>query len=404
MTLGERTAYAGPVSAIEGIERRLKARLWGDPVRPGDVMIALGAAAIQIAGTYFAARHQPTRRSLDALAFFLLAVGPAGLLIRRRYPVVVLAVAFASTHAYSVIGYGRGPIFASLIVAFFTAIMRGHRFAAMVSLPLGYVSFLWLGWALGRERAPTLAAALGLAAWLLVLFSAAEIRRVRRDRALEAQRTREEEAKRRAGEERMRIARELHDVLAHNISLINVQAGVALHLIDERPEQARTALAAIKQASKDALREMRSVIDVLRQVDDEEPRTPTAGLSELDDLVARAAQAGLPVRTEVEGNARPVPPEVDLAALRIVQEALTNVRRHAGSATAMVLVAYGDRDLTVQVDDDGPGGTNATASGGGKGLIGMRERVAALGGEIEAGPRPGGGFRVRARLPLDGEA
>src|SRR5439155_18889212 len=145
MTLGERTAYAGPVSAIEGIERRLKARLWGDPVRPGDVMIALGAAAIQIAGTYFAARHQPTRRSLDALAFFLLAVGPAALLIRRRYPVVVLAVAFASTHAYSVIGYGRGPIFASLIVAFFTAIMRGHRFAAMVSLPLGYVSFLWLG-------------------------------------------------------------------------------------------------------------------------------------------------------------------------------------------------------------------------------------------------------------------
>lgn len=208
--------------------------------------------------------------------------------------------------------------------------------------------------------------------------------RATEQRAVEAERTREEEARRRASEERLRIARELHDVLAHNISLINVQSGVALHLIDERPEQARTALVAIKQASKDALREVRSTLGALREVDEEPPRSPTPSLARLDDLAARVAVAGLEVRTRVAGEARPLPAGVDLAAFRIVQEALTNVARHAGPATATVQVTYGERDLTVQVDDDG-GGAPGEAAPGGSGILGMRERAAALGGELEAG-------------------
>jgi signal transduction histidine kinase len=216
---------------------------------------------------------------------------------------------------------------------------------------------------------------------------------------------REEEARRRASEERLRIARDLHDVLAHNISLINVQAGVALHLMGERPEQARTALSAIKQASKDALTELRSVLDILRGGDEHAPRAPAPTLARLDDLVSQAAAAGLAVRTEIEGEARPVPSGLDGAAFRVLQEALTNVARHAGPATAIVRLSYGERDLTVQVDDDGLGpasqGGHATL-GSGRGIVGMRERVTALGGELEAGPRPGGGFRVRARLPLGG--
>ena len=213
---------------------------------------------------------------------------------------------------------------------------------------------------------------------------------------------REEESRRRASEERLRIARELHDALGHHISLINVQAGVALHLMDERPEQARTALSAIKQASKEALTELRSVLDVLRQVDEQAPRTPTPTLARLEELISQSVAAGLDVRAETQGEVRPLPFGVDVAAYRIVQEALTNVARHAGPAAATVRIAYGERDVTVQVEDDGRGPPSHGSSGSGKGLLGMRERVATLGGELEAGPRPDGGFRVRARLPLEG--
>jgi signal transduction histidine kinase len=196
----------------------------------------------------------------------------------------------------------------------------------------------------------------------------------------------------------------LHDVLAHNISLISVQAGVALHLMEERPEQARTALSAIREASKEALTEMRSVLGVLRQVDEEAPRAPSAGLSRLDSLIEGAEAAGLQVRTDIEGTPRPLPAAVDLAAFRIIQEALTNVARHAGQAATEVRIRYGERDLILQVDDDGRGGGPLMLSGGrGTGVAGMRERATALGGELQAGPRPGGGFRVWARLPLEGQ-
>jgi signal transduction histidine kinase len=367
-----------------------------------DLAIALGICAAQVLFTHLAARSQADREPLDALAYALLAAGPIALVARRRYPVAVLFFVLGVTLAYWVIGYGRGPIFFALIVAFFTAVITGHRLAAILDLVLGYIGFLWLPYALGRAGAPSLAAGLGLGAWLLVLLSAAEFLRVRKERGLEAARIREEEARRRAGEERLRIARELHDALGHHISLINVQAGVALHLMEEHPEQTRASLSAIKQASKEALTELRSVLDILRQVDEPAPRTPTPTLRQLDDLVSRAAAAGLEVRTESAGEVRPVPFGVDVAAFRIVQEALTNVARHAGPASATVRIAYGEHDLTVQVDDDGRGPGGHGTPGSGKGILGMRERVGALGGELEAGPRAEGGFRVRARLPLDG--
>jgi signal transduction histidine kinase len=367
-----------------------------------DVGLAVAVGVAQVVGTYFAgSRHsQSGRKGLDALAFVLLAAGPAALVARRRAPALVLATVFGATLAYDLIGYPRGPIFLALIVAFVTAVRAGRRRAAWSLLAIGYVSFVWLSYLIGWDPRPDWGEILGVAAWLLVLGTVTEVARGRRERAVEAWHAREEEARRRASEERVRIAQELHDVLAHNISLINVQAGVALHLMDEQPEQARSALTAIKGASKEALSELRSVLGVLRQDDEEAPRSPAPRLDRLDGLVSRAQTAGLTVRTEVEGTPRPLPAGVDLAAYRIVQEALTNVTRHAGAAAATVRVVYGEGAVTVEVDDDGRG-PGSRAPGGGNGIPGMRERAAALGGVLEAGPRPGGGFRVRAWLPVD---
>jgi signal transduction histidine kinase len=366
-----------------------------------DLAITVAVGLLQVFGTHLAARGQHEREPLDAAGYILLAAGPVALLARRRFPVAVYAVVFSATLAYSVIGYPRGPIFFSLLVAFFTVVITGHRLVAILGLAAGYFAFLWLAYLLDREPAPSTAAIVGLAAWLLVILSAAEFVRVRRERAVEMARIRQEEARRRASEERLRIARELHDALGHHLSLINVQSGVALHLNEQLPEQVRSALHAIRSASKEALAELRSVLEILREGDEQAPRSPTPTLARLDNLVAQAAAAGLEVRTKTMGEARPLPFGVDVAAFRIVQEALTNVTRHAGPATATVQVTYGERDLIVQVDDDGRGSVQSVKSGSGRGILGMRERVAALNGELEAGSRPEGGFRVRARLPLD---
>ena len=367
-----------------------------------DLAIAAVVAFVQFPGTYFGAEAQTDRADLNALAFALVAVGPIALLFRRRYPVSVLLVIFAATLTYWTTDFPRGPIFFGLIVAFVTVVMAGHRVVAIVVALAGWLAFPWLPYLAGNDDRPSLAGTLGLLAWLLVLLGFGEIARVSKARAAEAQRTREEEARRRASDERLRIARELHDVLAHNISLINVQAGVALHLMDEHPEQARTALTAIRQASKDALGGLRSGLEVLRHSGEEAPLTPQPGLDELDRIVSQAAAAGLEVRVAIEGAPRTLPSEVDLAAFRIVQEAVTNVARHAGQATASVRVAYGDHDVTVQIDDDGRGAIPLPAAGAGSGITGMRERTIALGGRLDVGPRPGGGFRVRAQLPVDG--
>jgi signal transduction histidine kinase len=304
-----------------------------------------------------------------------------------------------------------------------SAIMMGRRAFAWGVLVVAYPAFAWLPSLVPDEveKARSLADAAANIAWLPLVGAATEIARMRLERRAERANAAREEARRRASEERLRIARELHDVLAHNISLINVQSGVALHLLDERPGQARPALQAINQASEEALGELRSVLDVLSRGLGEDgahgepgawaPRVPTAGLRDLDGLVRRARAAGLDVHLAVEGQARPLPGGVDLAAFRIVQEALTNVVRHAGGgAKATVRLVYAPAELLVQVDDDGEGLESApdrqpTDSDrhirrSGRGIAGMGERVHALGGTFAAGPRPGRGFRVRARFPL----
>ena len=225
------------------------------------------------------------------------------------------------------------------------------------------------------------------------------------ERALAAERSREDEALRRAGEERIRIARELHDILAHRISMISVQSGVGAHLMERRPEEARRALLAINEASKEALQELRATLGVLRQVDEPDPRTPAPGLAQLTGVIASTTAAGVDVRLDVSGEPRDLPAGVDLAAYRIIQESLTNVVRHARAATARIAIAYRRADVLIEIEDDGRGTADiGHETPGGNGMLGMRERATALGGELEAGPQAGGGFRVTARLPLDGAA
>jgi signal transduction histidine kinase len=379
------------------------------PGWPTDLAVVVLVGVVQLALTSLAAHRQPERQALDLVAYLLLVAGPVALFWRWRSPALVLGVVMAASVLYFALGYPYGPAWLALIVAFWTAVTGGARRAAWVTAFAGLAAYFALAPVLDRgapvASVPAVIAHLG---WLLVVLAVAEVALAARQRRQAAEQSQAEEARRRAGEERMRIARELHDVLAHNISLINVQAGVALHLMDEQPGQSRSALVAIKQASNDALGELRSVLDVLRQGDEAPPRTPASGLAHLDRLVAGAEATGLEVRTRVEGTPRPLPAGTDLAAFRIVQESLTNVTRHAGPASATVLVRYGPADLTVQVDDDGRGpapgggaGPAGTAKGNGNGIRGMRERVATLGGELTTGPRPGGGFRVQARLPLE---
>jgi len=374
-----------------------------------DLRLALGVAVAQVVLTTFVAGHQHTAHgSFGVGAIALLAAAGLALAARRIAPVATLAAALALTLAYELADYADGPVFIALIAAFVNAWLSGHRVAGGVSLVLGWAAFGFGVDLVHGRPLPSAGPLLAVAAWLGVIAAVSEVVRgrraaqaVARERAAAAERARADEARRRRGEERLRIARELHDVLAHDISLINVQAGVALHLLDERPGQARDALAAIKHASKDALGELRSVLEALR-TDEHAPRAPTAGLARLGDVVDGAAAAGLAIETEIEGEPAPLPAAVDLAALRIVQEALTNVIRHAGAARAAVRLRYERAALLVEVADGGRGAAadGAGQDGGGNGIAGMAERAASLGGTLEAGPRPGGGFRVRARLPL----
>ncbi|MEU0396909.1 sensor histidine kinase [Streptomyces sp. NPDC006208] len=366
-------------------------------------MSTLALTVFVMVGTHFAAQGQD-REPLDAFARVLLLVGPVLCLFRHRCPVAVLLGVAATAFVYFAGGYPYGPVFLTLAVAAFAAVVSGHRRAAWWTLGVLWAGHLliahWLYRSLppGTDDAAPWAQELVITAWVVAILAAAELVRVRREVWARERAERAAAERRRADEERLRIARELHDVLAHSISVINVQAGVGLALLDSDPEQARTALTTIKAASKEALGEVRQVLDTLR-APGAAPRAPAPGLARLPELVEQAASTGLRVDVATEGEPRPLSPGADLAAFRIVQEALTNVVRHSGSRTARVRIVHTPGGLSLQVDDDGPA-TGSDAGGSGNGLAGMRERAAALGGTIVAGPRPDGGFRVRADLPV----
>ncbi|WP_412075042.1 sensor histidine kinase [Streptomyces xanthophaeus] len=365
---------------------------------------SLFVAVFAQVGSGWAAQAQTGRAALDWFGRLLLLLGPLLLVWRHRYPVAVAYGVSAVTLVYVGAGYPYGPVFVSLALACFAAVVAGRREAAWGAVGLLWAGHLLIGHWLYRWLPPAgdgpapWAQEVAVTAWVLAILAVSELVRTRREQWARERAERAAADRRRVGEERLRIARELHDVLAHSISVINVQAGVGLALLDSDPEQARTALTTIKAASKEALGEVRQVLDTLR-APGEAPRTPAPGLDRLPELVEQAAAAGLTVEVTVDGEARGLPPGVDLAAFRIVQEALTNVVRHSGARTARVRLAWRPRLLELRVDDDGPA-TGAPAGGSGNGLVGMRERAGALGGGIEAGPRPDGGFAVVARLPM----
>ena len=394
-------------------------RPWGPPGRrwlkqtPGSTTLpwlsSLAVLVIQQVGSQAAAANQEGMRlPLDGFARLLLTVGPLLLLFRHRAPRTAAFGTAAAATVYLGAGYAYGPVFLSVVVACFAAVVAGRRYAAWGALGLIWAGHLVIAHLLYRWLPPTgdgppgWESELVAAAWVAAIVAGAELARTRRHEWERRLAEEEESERRRVDEERLRIARELHDVLAHSISVINVQAGVGLALLDSDREQARTALTTIKTASKEALGEVRQVLDTLR-APGAAPRAPAPGLDRLTELTEQAADAGLQVTTATEGTATQLPPGADLAAFRIIQEALTNVVRHSGSRTAHVRLRYGTGEFRIDVDDDGPalkaGPDSAGGTGGGNGLVGMRERAAALGGTADAGPRGDGGFRVTARFP-----
>jgi signal transduction histidine kinase len=367
-----------------------------------DAAIAVGVTVVQLGATYADSSRHGGADQVGTLSYVLLAVGGTALILRRRYPVGVLAVVLATTLWAA--GQNGRAIYLALIVAFFSAVLAKKRVAAIASLVIGYAASVW-PFLIGESGHPSAVFAVGLAAGLIFLLSAAELIRSRNQRTAALARSRTEELRRLAGEERMKMARDLHDVVAHNISVINVQANTALHLMDRQPERARLALTTINEVSKQALVELRSVLGVLRDVDESAPRSPSPGLARLDDLVDSAAAAGLTVHVEPPDGPAPLPAEVDLAAYRIVQEALTNSARHSAGSTATVRISQRSGGLRVEVTDNGkgrPGGSGSgSRTGSGHGIAGMTERAKVLGGTLRAGPRPDGGFEVQAWLPVD---
>lgn len=374
--------------------------------------LALAVLVCMVAGSFAEPNgpHGPTfgTRTPEVRSALLMVVAAAALVYRRREPMAVLAVTGALSVVELVAGDPAAPVSMSAVIALYTVAARTDRpttwrvgLLTMAALTGAAMSFGTLPW-YAQEN-------LGLFAWTGMAAAAGDAVRSRRafidairERAERAERTREEEAGRRVAEERLRIARDLHDVVAHHIALVNVQAGVAAHVMDRRPDQAKEALAHVREASRSALNELRATVGLLRQSGDPEaPTEPAPGLGVLTELVTTFRQAGLTVEVARADDGPAPPAAVDLAAYRIIQESLTNVRKHAGEdARAEVSVVRVGATLEVTVLDNGTAPAAPEDDGGGHGLIGMRERVAALGGALTAGPRYGGGFRVQAILPL----
>jgi len=331
--------------------------------------------------------------------------------VRRLWPIPVLVVVVAASVAMLAIGDGKDPS-AVVALAFYVVAVR-YPWRTSAAVLAGVVPLMAAGWATG---APTLehggvvpsvltSAALIIAAWV----TGVAVKQQRaysvglREQAERRAQAQVAEARREVIRERLRIARELHDVVAHSLSLIAVQAGVGSYVAGAQPEEAARALASIEATSRGALRDMRRLVGVLREGDPAEPDLgPARGLADLDQLVTGTADAGVRVQLEVRGTSCSLPPGIDLAAYRIVQEALTNVVKHAKTTASRVVVAYSDDALSLEVTDDGIGAALAAANGSpGHGIAGMAERVSLYGGEFHASPLPGRGFRVVARLPFN---
>ena len=386
--------------------RRLPARSW---VFDGGLALVTAGLATTLFVSMSVGSGAPGGRF--ALGFGLVLLHTLPLVVRRRWPGVVLALVVASGLGGAALGLPPFFVGPAILVAVYSVAAYGRRWVALAGLAVAELGLVAVQLTPGRIGVDTLVVNMGVvaAAWLLGHFAhnyrayAARLE----ERTTELERAREELARRAVVEERLRLARELHDVVAHAMSVIAVQSGVGAHVASTQPEEAAKALAAIEATSRAALTELRRLLGVLRQED--EPQgdlAPVPGLADLDGLLAEVAKAGLAVRLRVEGTPSQLPAGVDLSAYRIVQEALTNVVKHAGPARAQVVVGYRDPEVTVEVTDDGRGVTAPTGDGRarvGHGLIGMRERVAVVGGDLEVGPRRGGGFRVAARLPLAAE-
>jgi signal transduction histidine kinase len=378
---------------------------FGNP-RLRDVAVA-ALVAVAMTVTIAVASEEDATRTPDVLAYLLGLTVAALLLARRRWPMGVLIGSVGVLFVYYGLDYPAFSPAVPLAAAAYFAAAAGHIRAA-ATLLAGVIVF-GLGWqTLGEDsslatvvRTGPIADAALLAA-VLLLGEAVRSRRAWaeevRGRLQRAEEDREREAARRVAEERLRIARELHDVIAHTVAGLNVQAGVAIDVIDEAPEQAKRSLRTIREQSRAAMAELKATVGLLRGGAADAPRTPAPGLAGLDAL---AETAGVRVDVSVAGAVRPLPAAIDLTAYRILQESITNVVRHAHASTATVLVRYDPDAIVVQVDDDGRGSTAGVNGAGGYGLVGMRERVTAVGGTLEAGPRPGGGFRVRALLPTE---
>ncbi|KRV48114.1 histidine kinase [Wenjunlia vitaminophila] len=357
-------------------------------------------------------------------AAYLIAVASCAVLpVRHRAPLAALAATTVAGLLVPPLGLLLSPpIMAPAVIAAYAYALRARtelRAVTMVSLAsaaLLLAATPWfedLSWQdasrMGSVAAfPLVAGVLGHSAHNRRAYLAAMEERARR-----AEKSRESEARRRVAEERLRIARELHDLVAHQITLANAQATVAAHLFDSRPEQVRRSLAELVQTTSDALDDLRATVGLLRQSGDAaEPAEPAPGLSRLATLLESFGRAGLEVSLDQEGTARPLPPGVDLTAYRIVQEALTNVTKHAGTGSARVRLVWNRDRVTITVADDGggartapaastaPGAATARERAPGYGLIGMRERATAVGGHLSAGRRPEGGFLVSTELPL----
>ena len=359
-----------------------------------DWVIAAGVAAILLVTGL---SEQDSAANLDLLGYGLLTASGLALAARRRAPVPVLAVTGLCAVGYQAAGVDVPAV--AYLFAVYAAVRAGHRTITVVASVIMLAALPLAAMASGlHDTGEAFAQARGALelAWLIAAGAAGEALRQAERRADEAERTREETARRRADEERLHIARELHDSLTHQISVIKVQAEVAVHLARKRGEPVPEALLAIREAGREAARELRATLEALRDDDKNPPR----GLDHVPELVQRARTTGLDAKLTIEGHRNDVPAAVDRTAYRIVQESLTNIARHAAAATAWVRIDYRPDALVIRVDDDGKA-TSDTAPVPGVGLLGMRERVTALGGRLRAAPRSEGGFTVQAELPVD---